>query len=582
MSPGTHPEGTQAVSMREMFKYVHGQRGALSSVITLSVVSALCSLAQPLMVQSILDRVSRAQPAALVALLLLVLVIAASALDAFRQFLLGRCAERVVLNVRKSLTSRLLRLPIKDFDRRSSGDLQSRVSTDTSVLRGVLTGGLVDSLGASVIFVGSVVAMVLIDPYLLLTALAVVLSSVTVLAFASKRIQPLALAAQEAVGDLTAGVGRSLTAIRTLRALGATPRVEEQLHGYAEDAFASGVGVERVRALLEPTSALAVQAALLTVLGVGGYRVAAGDLEVSSLITFVLFLFMMLNPVSQGFQAVISLRTAMGALTRIEEVMCLPPEGSITDLVVACPPALVGRRITLRGVSFGYTPSRPVLSHVDLEVPAGSTTAIVGLSGSGKSTILALIERFYELDAGSIAIDGIDICSLTRDDLRAQIGYVEQQAPVLAGSIRDNLLIAAPDTTDEDLRNILGAVDLLTRVEEHPEGLNAEIGDGGVGLSGGERQRLAVARVLLDRRPVLLLDEATSALDPRSDLTTRNAIRLLGGQSTIVVVAHRLATVREADQIVLLHEGHVRAVGRHDDLLADELYRELASYQLAS
>ena len=222
-----------------------------------------------------------------------------------------------------------------------------------------------------------------------------------------------------------------------------------------------------------------------------------------------------------------------------------------------------------------------MLHGVSFRVEYGTRTAVVGPSGAGKSTLLALVERFYDVDEGAVRVGGVDVRDQPRDVLRAQLGYVEQEAPVLAGTIRDNLLLARPDATEEELRRVLAAVNLTELATRAPEGLDAQVGEGGVLLSGGERQRLAIARTLLAAPPILLLDEPTSNLDSRNEQALRAAIDAAAADRTTIVVAHRLATVVDADQIVVLDRGRVVATGRHEELAAtDPLYRELAAHQL--
>lgn len=344
--------------------------------------------------------------------------------------------------------------------------------------------------------------------------------------------------------------------------------------------------IVRITAVLWPVSGLAVQGAFLAVLGVGGYRVAAGTLSVADLVTFILYLFMMLMPLATAFSAVITVRTALGALARIEEVLDLPTED---DGEPALPPQRVGGSpsdpapavVTFEEVSFTYRGRQPVLEDVTFAVPRGSTTAIVGPSGAGKSTLLTLIERFYAPDQGTIALDGTDIRALPRPELRSRIGYVEQDAPMLAGTIKDNLLLAAPQTDETRCREVLADVNLLDRIEQHPDGLDAVVGDDGVGLSGGERQRLAIARALIGDAPLLLLDEPTASLDGRNERAMHHAIRSAAVGRTVMIVAHRLATVVEADQIIVLDAGRITATGTHTELLSTSaLYQDLAQHQL--
>jgi ABC-type multidrug transport system fused ATPase/permease subunit len=232
-------------------------------------------------------------------------------------------------------------------------------------------------------------------------------------------------------------------------------------------------------------------------------------------------------------------------------------------------------------VHFGYPDGTAVLHGVSFTVPAGTRCALVGPSGAGKSTVLALVERFHDVDAGAVLVDGTDVRSWQRAELRAGLGYVEQEAPVLAGSLRDNLLLAAPAASDDEVAAVLAAVNLTGIGARAPAGLDAPAGDGGVLLSGGERQRLAIARSLLARPRLLLLDEPTASLDARNEQALRQAVEAVAVDRTVLVVAHRLSTVVDSDQIVVLEAGRVRAVGRHAELVAtDPLYRELANTQL--
>lgn len=571
--------------LRDLFSYLAEHRGVLIVVLVISLVSAGLSLAQPVMVNRVIDGVGAGTAIGGTVIILVALVVAAGITEAVQQYLLGRTAEGVVFSARRRLLGRLLRLPVKEYDTRRTGDLVSRVGSDTTMVREALTGGLIEAVSGALVFVGALIAMALLDLTLLGITAAVVLVAVLCVTLVSSRIQALTLESQEALGRVSSGVERAISGVRTIRASGATAREEAALVADAGAAYRLGVRIVRISALLWPVSGLAIQGAFLAVLGVGGYRVASGTLSVADLVTFILFLFMMLMPLGTAFGAVITVRTALGALSRIKEVLDLPSESdddapALRSADRIAQPASVNQ-VEFDRVSFAYRDGEPVLREASFAVPHGSTTALVGPSGAGKSTALALIERFYDPADGSISVDGTDIRDMPRAELRARIGYVEQNAPVLAGTIRDNLLLAAPEADEARCRRVLAEVNLLDRIDQHPLGLDAVVGDDGAGLSGGERQRLSIARALIADTPLLLLDEPTASLDARNESAMRSAIESASIGRTVVIIAHRLATVADADQIVVLDEGQVTATGTHAELLeTSDLYRDLARRQL--
>jgi ATP-binding cassette subfamily B protein/ATP-binding cassette subfamily C protein len=394
-------------------------------------------------------------------------------------------------------------------------------------------------------------------------------------------VRGLSEQAQARLGEMTSAVERAISAARTIRASGAEEREAETVTRSATEAYQAGMRVARLRALIGPAATAATQGAFLLVLGVGGARVAAGAISVGDLVAFVLFLFFLVLPLGQALNAYTQLQTGLGALQRIEEVLDLPSETAGDSPAAAGPVGDGEPAIVLENVSFGYPGGTPVLHDVSFAVPAGSRIALVGPSGAGKSTVLALIERFYETTAGTIRVGGTDVRQLPRDALRRRLGYVEQEAPVLAGTLRDNLLLTAPGADEQRLLAALEQVNLGALATRSPQGLDVQVGEGGVLLSGGERQRLAIARTLLADAPILLLDEPTSNLDARNEAALRDAIAAASFQRTLIVVAHRLSTVVDSDQIVVLEAGRVVAVGPHAQLLeTSPLYRELATHQL--
>jgi ABC-type multidrug transport system fused ATPase/permease subunit len=553
----------------------------------LSLVAAAGALAQPALVARVIDVVGSGGALLPAVSLLVVVLLASSALGAVQQYLLQRTAEGVVLTTRRTLADRLLRLPIAEYDRRRTGDLMSRVGADTTLLRATVTSGVVEVAGSVVVAVGALVAMALVDGWLLLLTVAAVAVGLTTVVLVSRGVRRLSQRAQEEVGAMTAAVERALSAVRTIRASGATSREVAAVGDSASRAFDAGVRVARLQALVSPAGEIAIQGAFLAVLGVGGYRVASGSISVAELVAFILYLFLLVMPLGQAIAAWTQLQTGFGALTRIQEVLALIPEddehperpGAV--VVVPSSPADATPLLELEDVSFGYPDGTPVLHGVSLQVRAGSRVALVGPSGAGKSTILALIEGFYPLDAGIVRWAGTDVRELPRAALRARLGYVEQEAPVLAGSVRDNLLLTRPDATDPELWAVLADVGLTDVVRRSPRGLDVLVGDEGVLLSGGERQRLAIARSLLARPALLLLDEPTASLDARNEQLLRETLAAAAADRALLVVAHRLSTVVDSDEIVVLDAGRVVARGTHDELVeSSPLYRELATAQL--
>uniref|UniRef100_UPI00286D5E1D ABC transporter ATP-binding protein n=1 Tax=Salinibacterium sp. TaxID=1915057 RepID=UPI00286D5E1D len=570
----------------------------LGVVIGLSIIGAGASLAQPLLVSQVITRVQAGDPLGTLVWVLVGLVVAAAIISGFQHYLLQRTGTSVVLSARRQLIRRMLRLPISEYDRRRTGDLVSRVGSDTTLLYAVITQGLVDAVGGALVFVGALIAMLLIDPLLLgLTVLVIAISVVTVVLL-SGRIRVASRKQQEKVGDLAAAVERALGAIRTVRASNATDREIATIEKDAKGAWDMGIAVAKISALVVPVAGIALQVSLLMVLGVGGFRVASDAITIASLVSFILFLFMMIMPLTTAFGAINSVNQALGALGRIQEIIGLPTETQEDSRIAddALPPIPSTAAISFHEVDFEYvaesadaaadpdaeqTAPRAVLRGVSFSAARGQRTALVGPSGAGKSTILALIERFYDPQGGVVRLGGVDIRALDRDELRAQIGYVEQDAPVLAGTIGENLRIGAPDASDQECIDVLKSVNLTEVLERDELGLDAPVGEDGTMLSGGERQRLAIARALLAAAPILLLDESTSSLDGLNEQLLREAIDAVAENRTLIVIAHRLSTVVDSDQIVVLDHGRVVGVGTHSELVSTTpLYKQLAKHQL--
>ncbi|MET8842229.1 ABC transporter ATP-binding protein [Streptomyces rubiginosohelvolus] len=577
------PLSTSPSPLRLLLARVRPHRGVLIRAGLLSLAGSGAGLAMPLMAKHAVDTFAdgRSPVAPLVALTALVL--AGACLSAYGSFLMSRTGEGVVLRARDQLVGRIMRLKVPAVDRLTPGDLQSRVTSDTTLLRTVLSSGLVESFNSVLMLLGTIALMAYMDLTLLGVTLVVVVGIGAVTSLLMPRIQRAQLKAQESVGAMGAALDRVLQAFRTVKASGAEERETAAVAAAARHAHDRGVTVAKWSSVTEVTMTMSIQLAFLAVLGVGGARAASGSLEISSLIAFLLYLFYLMGPIAGLVEGWTGLQSGLAAVRRIDEVESLPGEpaeesGGLTK----GDGGPLG--VTFQDVSFGYGDERaPAHQGVTFDVPPGGMVALVGPSGAGKSTVFSLLERFYDHEAGTITVGGRDIRDWPLAELRGSLAYVEQDAPVLAGTLRENLLFAAPDADEQELAAAVTRTRLDALVDRLPEGLDTSVGHRGVTLSGGERQRIAIARALLRHPRLLLLDEVTSQLDAVNEQALRDVILELAERTTVLVIAHRLSTVRHADRIVVLEEGRVRTAGTHEELIeGDELYRELATTQLAA
>ncbi|GGT02480.1 MULTISPECIES: ABC transporter ATP-binding protein [Streptomyces] len=563
-------------------RHLRPHRGRLAAGAALALLGGLAGLAEPMAAKALMDRLAAGDPPTASALGLAALVLTSVLVTAAGSYLLERTAEGVVRTTRERLAARVLRLPVPDMDRQRPGDLVARLTSDTAQLRSAAGQALAMCATSALMVLGGLAAMLLLDPVLTAATVAVIGTVCGLGALTLPRIGRAARRSQQDTGELGAVLERSLGAFRTVKANGLERQETEAARDAARRAWRSGVRAAGWEAVVEVTSGLSVRLTFLTVLGLGGTRVATGRMSMSELVAFLFYILFVGPLLTQLAGSAGLLQRGAAAALRIEEIESLgtepladrPPEPPARG---AAPAAL-----ELHGVRFGY-PGRAatVLDGLSLDVPAGGLTALVGPSGAGKSTVFALLERFHEPHSGRIVLDGRDVREWALTDLRATIGYVEQDAPVLSGTLRDNLLRSAPRATAGELRAVLAMTRLDVLLERLPDGLDTELGHRGTALSGGQRQRVAIARALLRRPRLLLLDEATSQLDAENERALRDAVADIARETTVVVIAHRLSTVTGARRIVVVEAGRARAAGTHRELLAtDELYARLVRTQL--
>ncbi|MGW5937595.1 ABC transporter ATP-binding protein [Streptomyces celluloflavus] len=569
---------------RILYGHIRPHRAAIALGGLLTLIGTLTGLVQPMAAKELVGRLGGEGSITGLLVGLTVLVVAGTAISSVGAYVLERTAESVVLVARRQLVGRLLRLRMPAVERVPPGDLMSRVTSDTTLLRAVTTRSMVSAATGALTLVGAIVMMALLDPVLLGVTLGVIVLIGSALGLVLPRISKATRQAQASVGAISAALERTFGAFRTVKASGAEAREGAVIEAASREAWRHGVRAAKWQSVAMSSIGLAVQVSFLAVLGVGGARVASGTVDIATLVAFLLYLFYLIDPISHLVEAASAYQVGSAAIARMAEAEQLEVEstgGEPADGEAATPVAGPPASVAFENVSFRYGPElAPVHHGVSFTVPGGGLTAFVGPSGAGKTTVFGLIERFYEVTGGRVLVDGEDVRNWPLDRLRATIGFVEQDAPVLAGTLRENLVFAAPDATDAQIAEVLARTKLDGLVARLPEGLQTPVGHRGSKLSGGERQRVAIARALLRRPRLLLLDEATSQLDAVNELALRETVARAAESTTVLVVAHRLSTVTLADRIVVMEAGRVRAVGTHAELVSgDPLYGELAATQ---
>ena len=596
--PATAPAGP-----RDLFRLAKGRGRLLVGVGLLAIVSSGLTLAIPSFISRLFSSGTFKFPGMGMIGAFLGLILASGVATVFQHYYLQKVGESIVNDARRKLSRHLLRLQIKEYDERKTGDLISRVASDTARLRtGFLQIFVAGTTGIPLIL-GAGVIMLVIDPVLLGTAVTFIILLSILIAVISRVVQGTSLAAQHELGELTSRVERDMTAIRTIRAANATASESASLDEQVETTWQACLKVAKAESVVAPIANVGLQFSAIIVILAGAHRVTTGALSMAGLVQFGSLLFILLSPLGQMMAAVSELRASLASLERVNEIFDLPQEDEV-DVVNLLPqatlnlsaPALRRRRsrapaIEFEDVYFTYgarefgtgledDPDSLVLHGLNLTVPEGRRVAIVGPSGAGKSTVLQLVERFYDVDGGAVRVFGKDIRDYSREDLRRHLGYVEQDSPVLSGTLRQNLTLGTPDITDDQCLAALNAVNLEYLASRSSLGLDAVVGESGAALSGGERQRLAIARSLLSGRKILLFDEATANLDSHNERQIGDVLTNLRGNHTVLVVAHRLSTIMDADLIHVLEHGRLVASGQHHQLVEEvPLYRDLAKEQ---
>ena len=569
-----------------VFSYLSPFKGLLTVICLMSLTSSAASLLQPLIVNDLVDSAGSAQGIGYLPVLIILVLIIGAILNGIQQYFIQKVAESVARDARTQLVRKILRIPLDALEKYTKGDILSRVINDTMLLRRCLTEGFVQSFVGVFTLIGAVIGMFFIDPLLLAISAVISLLAVVSVTMATSKVEKSSAQMQQAVGELSSDVSSVLEASSLVRTENAAGHQFKRLQQKVDNAWLKGIGVARLVALITPISAVAMQITFLVVLGVGGVRVANGIITVGNLVSFVMFLVMMIMPLGYIFGTMSNIAEASGGITRIQEILGIPDE--YPEQLETYHENRDIRSILLDNVSFKYGAepeegaSPYLISGMTLSIAPGEKIAIVGPSGSGKSTLLRLIARLYEISGGNLLYSGTASSDISIPAVRAKIGLVQQESPLILGTLLDNVYISGRGTDSAAAHRILKDLGLEKVLERSGHGVDLNIGGSSTSLSGGEKQRLAIARVILKNPQVYLLDEFTSQLDGISEELVVSVLNNNAApESTMIMVAHRMSTVVNADMIYVMDHGRIVAQGTHDILMEfSPLYRELVSNQL--
>jgi len=560
---------------RRLLRFVAPYRWNLVIAAALLIVSTALGLVWPQVVQRVLD-IGLRDPGYLDALVLVLVVVllVRAVIDGGRQFLMAYTGERVIFDLRMAIVRHLQSLSLAFFNRRKTGELMSHVTSDATVVHGIITQTIIQVLGQVLTLAGGVAVIFLMNWRLALLTLVVAPPIALIGQYLGRRIRDISRAAQDAQGEAVGVLQEAIAEVRVVQAFTREEYEAKRFHQKLMFTFQKSIERARLGAIMFPLIGFLGFASSIVVLWYGGHEVARGELTPGQLVAFLLYMGMVAGPVGGLAGQWTQIQQAFGAADRIFALLDTEPE--VRDLPGAAPIGRIQGHIEFDDVSFRYADGPLVFEGLSTEFGDGQTTALVGPSGAGKTTLVNLVGRFYDPVAGQVCVDGRDVREVTVRSLRQQIAVVPQEPILFADTIRENIRYGRLEATDAEVEAAAEAANATEFVSRLPQRWDTIVGERGVRLSVGQRQRVAIARAILRDARILLLDEATSSLDNESEYLVQQALdRLMRGRTTIVI-AHRLSTVERADRILVLDRGRIVEEGTHQELLTKAgLYHRL-------